>query len=129
MDSAHLKNSGQVLSEWQFFVRSIALLLVVSLHYSTSGAAQQERKISCQGVSTNNVTFLAFLPCHQRADNLSDVRLVLEECDLLTRAAISLAIEGWNQDESTNYTLNVASLSPVPYSNDHSTDVSKCAKL
>ena len=118
-----------MLSEWRFFARSIALFLMVCLYHQTSTVAQVwevSAKMKCRDIGTNNVTFLAFLPCLQRVDNLNDTKSILEECDLLTRAAVNLAIKRWNQDLSTrNYTLNVVSLSPIPHNIDHSTNVSK----
>ena len=117
-------------SEWRFFAKSIALFLIVNLHLPTSTVAQAREvpaKTACRNTDTNNVTFLIFLPCLQRADNLNDTRSILKECDLLTRAAVSLAIERWNQDPvtTTNYTLNTASISLIPHNNDHSVNVSK----
>lgn len=124
-----LENSKKMLAERRFFASSIALFLIVNLHHPTSIVAQAREvpaKMACRDSDTNNVTFLAFLPCLQRADNLNDTRSILKECDLLTRAAVNLAIERWNQDLTTrNYTLNVASISLISYNNDHSTNVSK----
>ena len=122
-----------MLCEWRFFARSIALFLIVSLHHTTSTVAQAREvpaKMAYGDIGINNVTFLVFLPCLQRVDNQNDTKSILEECDLLTRAAVNLAIKRWNQDLTTrNYTLNVASLSHVPHNNDHSTNVSKLNSL
>ena len=77
-----------------------------------------------------NVTFLAFLPCLHEGSIVSESILssssgisrstVLEECDLLSRAAISLAVERVNSDQSilTNRTLGVASLPSQHHGHD-----------
>ena len=125
-DHWHLENLRQILPEWRrFFAGSVTLILVVSLHHSTSTARQIPTKMACPDISAKNHTFLAFLPCLGCADNLDGTRSILEECDLLTRAAVSLAIERLNQ-ELTNYTLNVASLSRsrIPFNNEQYINVS-----
>ena len=77
-----------------------------------------------------NVTFLAFLPCLHEGSIVSESILssssgisrstLLEECDLLSRAAISLAVERVNSDQSilTNRTLGVASLPSQHHGHD-----------
>ena len=122
----HLEISRQMLLEWRrFFAGSIALILVISLHQSTATArhVQVSPKMACRDIGTKNYTFLAFLPCLERIDNLNDTRSILEECDLLTRVAVGLAVDRLNQ-ELTNYTLNIASLSHVSDSSHQSTNVS-----
>ena len=129
MDSRHsvcwdIETSKKMLLELKFFARSIALLGLLIIGPVSSQAREGPAKTAChRDTATNNVTFLAFLPClHRTGVYLNDTRSILEECDLLTRAAVTLAIERWNdQDELTtgNITLNVASLSRVPgHSND-----------
>ena len=139
MDSRHsvcwdIETSKKMLLEWKFFARSIALLGLLIIGPASIQAREGPAKTACHrdtATNSTSVTFLAFLPCLQRTGvYLNDTRSILEECDLLTRAAVSLAIERWNdQDELTtgNITLNVASLSRVPgHSNDdHSAAVSE----
>ena len=131
----YIETSKKMVLEWKFFARSIALLgLLITVRPASSQAREGPAKTAChcRDAATNSVTFLAFLPCLQRTGvHLNDTRSILEECDLLTRAAVNLAIERWNdQDDSelttVNITLNVASLSRVPgHSNDdHSAAVS-----
>ena len=133
MDSRHyvcwdIETSKKMLLELKFFARSIALLGLLIIGPVSSQAREGPAKTAChRDTATNNVTFLAFLPCLQRTGvYLNDTRSILEECDLLTRAAVSLAIERWNEDALTtgNITLNVASLSRVPRHDDHSAAVS-----
>ena len=72
----------------------------------------------------NKLVLLAFLPCRESLDGRSDMRSILEECDLLTRAGVNLAVENLNRYPLTNITVSVATLSRISDKQQSSNDVS-----
>ena len=129
MDHRYLE---RLLFERFFSITLVFLFtaIVFNSHYAIT--AQEPGKPTCRDMNDigTNITFLAFLPCFEhgddRGDELDRASSILEECDLLTRAAVSLAVERVNQNEDTltNHTLSVASLSRVPDDNEQINNVS-----
>ena len=96
----------------------IALRMTLLIFYSLDqrgSTAQLARDCQYAPVGTN-VTFLVFLPCNQEDNGPTVSAATLEECDLLARVAVDLAIENVNQDQDvlTNSTLSMASLFHSP---------------
>ena len=95
----------------------IALRITMLIFYSLDqrGSTAQLMR-DCQYAAKTNVTFLVFLPCNQEVNGPTASAATLEECDLLTRAAVDLAIEKVNQDQDvlTNSTLSMAPLFHAP---------------
>ena len=79
-------------------------------------ALLRERGVQRECRDIANVTFLTFIPCPQGfSDNGTSIHEWLDHCDLLTRAAVELAVERVNQNENVlnNSLLRVTPLYDV----------------
>lgn len=71
-----------------------------------------EFNASYRPTDDTDVKFLAFLPCVSHLKGDLEVTRTIEECDLLSHVAVSLAVERVNEDSGVlaNHTLSVSAL-------------------
>ena len=98
-----------------YLLVSISVILTVVSQRVTQCAANSSD-------SDSNIVFLGIVPaCNQTDDGLSVMAESIGTCDVLTRAAIDLAVERVNLENQTGGTLRVL---PVPGRSSESDQVS-----
>ena len=85
---------------------------LLSLSDSTALLRQRIPGQECENVT--NVTFLTFLPCLKEFGDTASIFEQLDSCDLLTRAAVELAVEranrNWNVSGNSQRFLSLTPL-------------------
>ena len=95
-------------------------LLLIAIIGPSIAVLLRKQPADCQNVT--DIAFLAFYPCSLGVGDAASVLEELEQCDLLTPAAINLAVERVNQASGILPDGSTLRVIPVEHQHLHNTD-------